>query len=246
MNNFESACKSITAIVLVLIITSCTTMYVPTMQAVPMFENKGDLQATVSTRNVQLAYAPTNGFGFFLDAYNRNGKPFVFSDDKAGSWHLRSYAMEGAVGIFQKQETYRTEIFVGYGQGFSSITYWEGSSSWRAEHGGSSSFNKYFIQPNVSFGNGDIKGSFSLRLSSLNFYNFQDLNGATISHQAIFFEPSFTLRKKIEFMSFKVQLQYSAVSSDFSDHNSKYVPYKNSALLFLGIDVHLNELFPKE
>jgi hypothetical protein len=101
-------------VILLIICASCGTMYIPSARNVPLFENKGEFQSTISYGsgvNLQAAYTPIKHVAFagnLLYANNHIPDRFTFR---------RHSAYEGAVGYYTSRK-FLFEIITGYGRGF--------------------------------------------------------------------------------------------------------------------------------
>lgn len=228
-------------ILLLLFIASCKTMYLPNMQNVPLFEKKGDLQATLNLTNYQVGYAPAKHVGLFLNGYYKNKGIVHLDDGKTYNYKVDAYLVEVGVGTFWRNENHSFEIYAGGGKGYGEITY---GISPRYAGGASSHYNKIFIQPVIGFGNGRWKSGISARLSFLNLYDFVDyFYGTTLpTNTPYFIEPAFTLRRDIEWFRIKGQVQYS-LSPGNSELYLDYSPYKSTVIGSIAIELDLNQLF---
>lgn len=226
---------------------SCTTMYLPNLQNIPAFSKKGDLNAAISPRNYQLSYAPFKKFGFMVNGYNKNRGIPTLDDGKTDDYKVNSYLVEAGVGTFKVNPKSIIEFFAGWGKGYSSISYDYYMGGKTSQRGGSSHFNKFFMQPNLIFGKGHVRTSISTRISVINFYDFTDeLSMSLKSNTPAFFEPALTLILNYDQVSLKGQLQYSAPSADLNDSFGHYWPYHETGLLMFAIEFHLGEIFRKK
>lgn len=225
---------------------SCTTMYLPNLQNIPAFSKKGDLNVAISPNNYQLSYAPFKKFGFMVNGFNKNRGILTLDDGKTDNYRVNSYLIEAGVGVFKDNPKSIIEFFAGWGKGYGSISYDSYLGGKTFPGGGSSHFNKFFIQPNLVFGKGHIRTSISTRISVINFYDFSDESSKTLnSNTPAFFEPALTLILNYDKVSLKGQLQYSAPSADLNDSFGHYWPYHETALLMFAIEFHIREIFRK-
>lgn len=225
---------------------ACKTMYLPNMQNVPMFKEKGELQATIAVQNAQLAYSASEHVGVIASMYNRRGKiPFV-SDDKTTEYKTDSYEFDfGAGYMLRKDDENKVEIYGGYGFGRAQLHYIDELSPSRTNsgRGGSSHFRKFFIQPVFIQQSKDLDFGFSVRTSLLDFYDFQDKLGKSLDvKQPLFVEPAVTINKHVGAFSFRGQLQFSFCAGSAGDGFGAYDPYKTNFLANAGITIDLIKL----
>src|SRR5688572_20584040 len=94
--------KIIYVIIIPFVLCSCTkTMYVPNMINVPMFEKKGQLNATLTFRDLQLAYAATNSIGFTLNGNYRSSNLFHLYDGKTGGYENLNQGVDMAITFYK-------------------------------------------------------------------------------------------------------------------------------------------------
>lgn len=223
---------------------SCKTMYMPSMQNVPMFEKKGELQATVAVHNIQAAYAISNRLGVIANSFFRNGNVFHMDDGNTSDYTADSFNYEIGIGtMFKSDSGSKLEVFAGYGHGSASLTYYYDAPPPYRGWGGSSSFNKYFIQPGIISQTENLQLCFSMRLSLLDFYDFKDLQNNELNYATpIFIEPAITLNKQVGFISFRGQIQFSIAGGSPGKNFGEYLPYKSMLLCNVGVTANLTRL----
>jgi len=231
--------------------TSCQTMYLPNMQNVPVFQKKGDIKVNLNLNNYQVAWAPLNKAGLFVNGYYKKRGIFHIDDGKTYDYKVDSYLIEAGLGTFWKFENHSVEIYAGGGKGYGDIQF---GMSPRGMGGGLSHYNKIFIQPVIGFGNGPWKFCFSARISFLNFYDFveyftdpwQQIYDPTIeSNTPFFIEPAFTLSRNINLFRIKGQLQYS-IASENAGISAYYSPYKSMLIGAISLEVDLDKLINRK
>jgi hypothetical protein len=222
-------------------LTSCTVMYRPTLQHVPMFAKKGDLQATVAVKNVALSYAATSHFGILASGYYSNHNVFTFSDDKSGDYKAYQKYLSLAVAYYNVQPRGSFELFGGYGRGYTSLTFHSG----RDPAGAKSDFNNFFIQPNYIIGSRASRSSFafSCRLSIVDFFNLKDVNYAVTPESAGFFEPAFTYSRNVGPVSIKGQALISCALDNPSVERNYYSAYGSMLAFNMAVQLHIFDLF---
>lgn len=238
--------RAIIVMSLVFLLGRCKVMYLPTLQNVPMFREKGEFQASIATQNLQVAYAPTNQVGVIINGYKRKNKIPTLDDGEYYNYKADSYGIDFGIGYLKNgDEGSKMEVFGGYGFGKASLSYEhdQRASIGGGPRGGFSHYKKYFLQPVFITRNNDLDFGFSVRLSMLDFYDFQDeLDEPLEDDQPIFLEPALTLSKHLSAISLRAQLQYSFASGSAGNNFGTYMPYKSKALLNFGITLNLEKL----
>lgn len=229
-----------------LLFGSCKMMYLPNLQNVPMFREKGELQATVALQNAQLAYAVSDQIGVIASVYNRNGKVPHLDDGNTYNYMADSYGFDfGAGFISRKDEERKVELYGGYGFGKAQLDYSYDINPMvgNGARGGSSRYNKIFIQPVFITQHKDLDFGFSVRASIVDFYDFEDKLGNQLDvERPVFLEPALTLNKRVSAFSFRGQLQFSFCAGSAGDGFGEYDPYKSKILGNIGVTVDLVKL----
>jgi hypothetical protein len=223
-----------------LILAGCKTMYVPNMQNVPMFKDKGEVILSSTFSNYQLAYNPISNLGILFNGQYYDRKIPTLDDGKSGNYKGYGHLIEGGLGYLKKMEdNTRIEIYAGYGQGYGRISFWE---TWSTGSGGESRYNKYFFQPVFILNSGNFETALSARFSSLQFYDFVDFSGKSLkSKQPTFVEPAITVRAELlRGLSFKGQMQCSLSVDNTGNTFNSYLPYRNILQGFIGVELRLS------
>lgn len=219
----------------VLIISSCSSVYMPNAPNTPMLSANGELSASghVTLRgNVSLnsAYAVSDHVGVLLNGSimnsNRERKDFKHNLIETGAGYFTTFGPENS-RIF--------ELYGGLGKGNSQRIYREENSQGLIiEDRQDFRFNKTFIQANYSskrkqdlnlFGaRFPLNYGTALRVSYLKMTDFKRANAPQSKEDNIFLEPVFFTRMAI---SRAVQLQYTS-GSNFGLKNRKFLTAGNS------------------
>ncbi|MGV3589303.1 MAG: hypothetical protein ACO1OF_20010 [Adhaeribacter sp.] len=213
---------------LAVLVSGCTSVYMPNVPNVPMFTQKGELSAGAHTTlkgniTFNTAYAVTDHIGVLL-----NGS-MLSSERKKQDF--RHNLLEGGVGYFTSfgpEQNRVFEVYTGFGKGSSDRLKKnetaEGVLDYQRREG---SFNKYFLQVNYSskrkkawhLFNRDFPLNYgtALRASYISMTD-HTLNGlAQPIEDNIFLEPIFYTRITL---NPAVQLQYTT-GSNFGLRNRK-------------------------
>jgi hypothetical protein len=216
-------------------------MYKPTMTNVPMFSKKGEIQASVSQEDLQLAYSAGKHVGLTLNGQYLNRRPLSLDDGKTSDYKVRNTCIDGAVGLYRAGEKSSFDFFVGFGKGYASISYYED----RYLSGGSSHFNKVYFQPDLVLGmHRTLQMAFSIRVTVAHFKNLP-MDTYPQSSPAIwpaFFEPSFTLRQKLGVFGLLGQVQYSSAPDQDDVYYGHFKPFQDRLLLRLALQIQVDKI----
>ena len=159
----------------VLLTQSCKIMYTPNMQNVPLFKEKNELQATISTNNYQTAYAVSDHIGIMVNGQYKKPTWSLTSGNTKYNYESKKTLIEGGVGYFSSVKKLGVfEIYGGGGVGNVSF-----NRSYSDTTGGpSTSYNRYsaktkcfFVQPSIGLRVDNVDLAFSMRLVGLKFSN---------------------------------------------------------------------------
>lgn len=162
-------------LLLIVLISSCSPMYVPSTRNAPLFRGQGEFQgsAFVTTGiDLQAAYAVSDHVGIMGDYSTLKEKPKDPQDPTQSFDRKRNY-FETGIGYFTNTKTRRVEVYVGYGQGKSTTTgQYNFLGLGQNELIVTGNYRNYFIQPSIGTNNRGFNLIFTPRFSFLNFYEF--------------------------------------------------------------------------
>ncbi len=160
-------------IVLLLLATSCSPLYVPSTRNVPMFREQGEFQGSVYVTtgiDAQLAYALTDHVAVMANGSYLNDKVTEPED------YTRSNRFaEAGLGYYNVTRKFRTELFVGYGigEGTSFAQYYFFTPYFgQKDLVATGKYNRIFIQPTIGTNSRTFNLAFTPRLSIVNFTEF--------------------------------------------------------------------------
>lgn len=169
---------------LIIIISSCSPIYVPTSINTPLFEEAGEVQFSGYTGTHQLqariAYTPVNHIGLmFNTAFNNHRYLDWFYNDKSTFFEL-------GIGYYSKlSENFVFETYGGYGKGTMQYSdYYDQIDIYDVQ--------KIFLTPAVGFVSEYLDVGFSLRY--LNYTSFNDSENLNSD----FIEPCMTLKAGVD------------------------------------------------
>ncbi len=212
---------------IVLILSSCSPLYVPNVANVPLLSNKGEFQASVYTGTAgfdpQLSYAITDNIGVMVNASFANRK-----SDSTSNFHKHNF-FEGGLGYYKPfSEFGKFEVFGGFGYGKVQGSYisplWQSSAD--------ISYSRFFIQPAFGISREYIDVSFASRIVFVNFNQVVSQNS-----YSIFMEPVITAKFGYKYV--KAVFQFG-VSYPFNQSVSfDYDPI----MMSIGIQANLGRIY---
>lgn len=226
--------RYISIIAFVLILNSCTSLYMPNVPNTPMLSAKDEVHASGNLTlkgnfSFNSAYAFSDHWGVLLNASVTN--------QERPSKEFKQNLLESGVGYFTKfgaEKNRILEIYAGLGMGNSERTYLTKTNSVPIiDETQEINFGKKFLQVNYSTRKKKTLNLFgarfplnygtALRMSHIRFTKFL-LNGIEQpTEDNIFLEPIFFTRMAV---SKNVQIQYSS-GSNFGLKNRKYLQAGN-------------------
>jgi hypothetical protein len=201
--------KVIGFIAMFLFTSACRTVYAPNALNVPLFQEKGELKASIATNNLQVATAVTEHIGIMANGYlNRHT-----SDDK--TFKNNGKGAEIGVGYFghtKKRITYEAYA----GAGYYNVNMKEANATKTFD----ANAVKYFVQPAIGWVNPYFEVAVSPRLSVVK-YSTPDITGYNnqeridnffdiVDHKPYaFIEPTLIVRGGYKFIKLQGQFGYS-------------------------------------
>lgn len=200
----------IASTLLALIISSCTTAYIPTELNNPAFheENqfRGGLSYGASGANLQLGYSLYKNLGITADVSYL--KTFGSTPEFQRNWGL-------ALGYFtplHKDKSVYMEVFTGFHISETRSAYKDNEFTAGPGHE-NSQYYKLYIQPDISFPFGFIELIFVMRINYMNFTKYEiHTHPNPELPRAFGVEPAVTLRMGSEYVQLKYQLGASLTS----------------------------------
>lgn len=181
---------------IVIICSSCATVYVPNARNVPLFSRAKEFSGNASiglSTNVQAAYSITDHLGImgsYLYTNNKSDKRFAYRKHQFG---------EVGVGYYTHTDVkYELYAGVGWGKGNGQDSTFGFFDSFSYPIVADGRYCRVFFQPSIGIGNAWFEVGFTTRLSIVNFtelaiqrnYKNETLTKSTES----FFEPAITMR----------------------------------------------------
>jgi len=235
----------ITSLLALLIISGCSSVYMPNVPNTPMLSARGELNAAGHTTlkgnvSVNSAYAASDHLAILLNGSimnsNRSKKEFSHNLIETGAGYFTTFGTD---------KNRVLEIYAGLGKGNSERVYINRpSGGLTTEDRQEVNFNKTFFQVNYSskrkqdfklFGaRFPLNYGTALRVSHVRMTDFMRNNVKQAKEDNIFLEPVFFTRMAI---SNAVQIQYTS-GSNFGLKNRKFLTAGNSVFsigLVIGV-----------
>lgn len=230
----------ISLISLGLIFSGCRIAYVPNMQNVPMFQEKGEFRGTIGPSNFQLAFSPVNNMGILA-----NGQFYTFNESNVGGeYKTQLTLLEGGAGAYFPMENTNRIVIETYGGG--------GVGNIRIRNTAFSSDNyrantlRFFIQPSFGYTHDIVDFGISFRFnylifSSVDTVRFQEAGIDTYEVPELgssygFFETAFTVRLGYRYIKFHMQPQITLPIGMPSEESLRlgFIPFT------FNIGMHIN------
>lgn len=229
------------AAIVVFILNSCTTqMYVSNTVNAPLLKEKGEVQLAITQNDLQAAVALGKNFGVIANGFymNYNG-----GDD----YRHNGILGEAGIGYYRPLKSdFIFEAFVGAGAGkiFKQQTFIDNNNNSYLAHFDANA-TKIFIQPDIGYKTKYFDAIISSRISTVKYTSFDqqnypenelkndylDNNNLT-GPMFAFAEPAVTIRGGYKFI--KLQLQYG-LTLNMTPHDIKHANNFSSIGLVINI-----------
>jgi hypothetical protein len=187
----------IVVVLVSLIISSCSPLYVPSTRNAALFRDAGEFQGSLHFGqgiDAQAAVSVSKHIGL-MGGYNYVSRNTA---DDSDSDYIKHTSWEGAVGYYENSDKIVYEFFGGYGRGEgTAFGDYFGVSNARAN----GTYAKLFIQPSVGSNHRIFNWIVTARVSHIDFdniYSFDETTQAALPPKnpdpVLFIEPSFTGR----------------------------------------------------
>ena len=235
--------KTFLLFISILLLSSCSSIYTPSVPNTPMLSTQGEIAAGAHLSlkgnfNFNSAYAITNHFAVLANGATMNNE-----NDKKDIKHKMIEFGAGYFDTFGPDKNRILEIYAGFGSGKSERLFREFDKDDFQE----SKYDKKFIQVNYSSKKVDNLRLFgvdfglnygtALRMSFVKTNDFFRNGVLQPNEDNIFLEPVFFTRM---ILSDEVQLQYTS-GSNFGLKNRKFLNAGNS-VFSIGVVVNLGRL----
>lgn len=214
--------------ILVVVLASCSPVYVPNMRNAPLFTKAGEFQASANYGtaglDVQGAVAVTNNIALMAN-YSYGSRNTDSIENDYDNDYRKHTLYEGGIGYYKNDEKFCFEVFLGYGEG-------EGTSYGSYDIFSSDDalvtgkFRRIFLQPSFGFNKKVVHIAFTPRISYVDFTKFFDEGtGFTIDPDPrVFFEPAVTTKFNFIDNRFFALIQVG-LSTNFEDNSFDHEPF---------------------
>lgn len=231
-----------------MLFSACNVAYIPNRHNVPLMEEKGDASISISTTNLQGAYAISDHMAVMGNVYFRENSWENNPDSNTTlTMDYQANRFLGELGIGYYKPLSDNAVFELYGGGgLGNIGFELEDSNPLYDREYKANIQKLFIQPDIGFHSEYFDFVFSTRFSLLNFYdvdttnytipNLDSDNLYNLDKQPyIFLEPALTLRFGYKFIKAYTQ---AIVATKL---NPEQINYRSFGVN-VGIELDLGEI----
>ena len=190
-------------VLLLLVVTSCSTVYMPNTRNAPLFREQGEAQISgylcSGGLEGQLAYAFTDNFAFIGSYAYGTQKNTYTSGSTSTEYDWKNSNGQVGLGYFDYNRNVRYEVFMGmgFGQGTSLDQYSFFGLNNNVVATGKKTY--YFLQPSFGTNNRDFNLIFTPRIA---YQTFSEFSTAVATIQPtddgqIFIEPALTAKFRL-------------------------------------------------
>ena len=229
-------------------LSSCNVAYIPNKHNTPLMEEKGDASVSISTTNLQGAYAFSDHMAAITNFYFRENNWENVPDtinSKTLDYQANRFLAEGGLGYFKKLGNEGVfEIYAGGGIG--NLGFEQSKYNPPLDQKYHAKMSKAFIQPDIGFQTKYFDLVFSSRFTYLGFSNVDTTNYNTRGlkednlynldkNPYIFLEPALTLKFGYKFINAYTQ---AIVATKLNPERINY----RSFGVNVGIELELGEI----
>jgi hypothetical protein len=234
---------------------SCSIMYTPSMQNVPLFKEKNEIRATIGITDFQGAYAVSDKIGVMVNGSLSNGnQTTTYNYNYSSTSTSKGSNIEVGAGYYKLiNENSVFEVYGGVGTGKNSIGLTtEDSINAIPRKVGSftATTSRFFVQPSIGFTNDYFDLAFSTRFVLLKYSNISSFGYTpTMLYEDkllnigdpvfAFLEPALTMRFGYKYVKFHAQAMFSY---KYNSDRLNYLPFNMN----VGIHIDLVGLFNKK
>ncbi|WP_428235355.1 hypothetical protein [Gracilimonas sp.] len=220
----------------------CAALYVPDSRSTITFEDAGELHTDVSLGSsgfeIKTAYSITDyfGLGYSGSFSNRTNDAVLFKPHKHTYNELIGLINGPDFGTFG-----RLSLTIGAGSG-SSSAYDDYVGNSGEELYTEGKFNRFYVQPTITFKHDKITYGLASRFSTINFSEFStSVSNNRSSLDGYYFEPTFFIRTAGEQFRFILQVGGSSAIDDASENAFNHEVYHISG----GVSLDVIEMVKK-
>ena len=196
-------------------LSSCTTAYIPTDINAPAFNDDNQLKAGLSYgnsgSNFQIGYSFLKNFAVISDISYLNLKGNESQFQRQFGFGL------GYFSRFQKSKSVYYEVFAGFSTAATNSSYKESAFALGPDFE-NARYNRFYIQQDISFQHEFIDVIFAVRLNYFNFTGYERYNvPAPVLPRAVGIEPAVKLRMGSEYLKVKLQFGLSFIETYTKD-----------------------------
>ena len=226
-------------LLLLLVATSCASVYMPNTRNTPMFRESGEAQLSVYAAaglDFQGAYAVTDHIAI-MGNYNWLSANQTVADS---TFKQKNNLWEVGLGLYGVKRKIRWELFAGYGMGkvdsYSQLGGLFYSDFGQQEVISTGNYTKIFIQPSLGSNKKKVNVAFTPRISLIEFKDFTaaGITRTSTEKMQIFIEPAFTTKFLLS-GNLEAMIQIGITTSTKAEVYYEYERFQASAGLHLYI-----------
>lgn len=201
------------ALGIVMLFSACNVAYIPNRHNVPLMQEKKDASISISTTNLQGAYAVTDNIAVMGNVYFRENSWENNPDSNTTlNYDYQANRLLGELGVGYYKPLGENAVFELYGGGgLGNIGFELKDSNPIYDREYKANIQKLFIQPDIGFKSQYFDFVFSTRFSLVNFHDVDTTNYSISSLDSdnlynldkqpfLFLEPALTLRFGYKFI----------------------------------------------
>lgn len=164
-------------ILLLLLTSSCASVYLPNTHNTPMFRESGEFQGSVYAAagvDVQAAYAVTDHIAL-MGNYSFLSSKQTDEELQNPDYTRKNSFWEGGLGVFEATKNTRYELYAGYGMGTgtsASQYYFFYSDFGQQKIVATGNYSRIFIQPAIGTNHKNFNLTFAPRFTVVKFSDF--------------------------------------------------------------------------
>lgn len=218
-----------------LFITSCKSVYQPNAVNTPLFNNAGEVRASVDAQNVQLAYAVTDHAGVMVNGFR------VKENSEDNNINGSGGLVELGFGYYTRVRPFIFETYVGGGMGSVQFSELRTQNNETTRYTFEAQGTRFFIQPSFGLGSRFFDIALTPRFVmgkyyrvSTNYSTQDQIDGKFYQVDQplwTFIEPAITVRGGYQWIKLQVQFGLS------QKLNAQQLSYKDS---FVNVGLSFN------
>ncbi|HTF05339.1 MAG TPA: hypothetical protein VK826_15020 [Bacteroidia bacterium] len=237
---YSPALAALSILACVAIFPSCKSVYHPNAVNTPLFNNAGEIRATVDPGNVQLAYAVTDHAGIMLNGFR------VKENTEDNAIRGRGGLVEVGFGYYTRFRPFVFETYIGGGMGMVHFDETRQENNTTTIRSFEARGTRFFVQPSFGYTSRFFDVALTPRFvfgkySNIvtNYSTQEQIDGKFYAIDRplwAFIEPALTVRGGYQWIKLQVQFGIS------QKLNSEALSYKDT-FLNVGLSFNINHIY---